>query len=168
MNVNAHRAAVNALPPCGRRPRAGVCGVAAGAAPRMRALPVRGRHGLRAPHRLPGRLLRALRRVAPLLARGRPPRATPRRPRPQGRWVTLPFLYLGPSRPIDAMEYHTPFPVFLGLPARSCMIATTAWYGRDHANSSGTTEKDAKHRDVFHREDGNWVALRRIVRKIAL
>ncbi len=100
-----------------------------------------GRHGLRAPHRLPGRLLRALRRVAPLLARGRPPRAPPRRPRPQGRWVTLPFLYLGPSRPIDAMEYHTPFPVFLGLAGRSRMIATTARYGRDHAKSSGTTEK---------------------------
>ncbi len=120
MNVNAHRAAVNALPPCGRRPRAGVCGVAAGAAPRMRALPVRGRHGLRAPHRLPGRLLRALRRVAPLLARGRPPRAPPRRPRPQGRWVTptshCHFSTLAPQGPSTRWNITRHFPSFSVLP----------------------------------------------------
>ncbi len=46
------------------------------------------------------------------------------------------------------------FASFLGLAGRSRMIASTASYGRDRANSSGTTEKDAKCRDIFHREGG--------------
>ncbi len=52
------------------------------------------------------------------------------------------------------MKYHTAFRFFLTPAASSGMIASTAWNGRDHAISSGATEKDTKYRDIFHCEDG--------------
>ncbi len=68
------------------------------------------------------------------------------------------------SAPIPTMEYQTAFRVFLGPAARSGMIASTARYGRDHAQPTGATEKDTtslcvkyrelvKYRDIFRYED---------------
>ncbi len=33
------------------------------------------------------------------------------------------------------------------------MIVRTARYRRDHANPSGTTDNDAKYREIFHFDD---------------
>ncbi len=51
------------------------------------------------------------------------------------------------------MEYLTVLRVVLGRAARSRMVASTARYSRDHATPSGTTENDAKYREIFHFDD---------------
>ncbi len=66
------------------------------------------------------------------------------------------------------MEYVTVFRIFLSRSARFRMIATVSSSACDHATSTGKTEKDAKCRDIFHREDGIWVALKGKVTEIAV
>ncbi len=78
------------------------------------------------------------------------------------------FSTLAPQGPSTRWNITRHFPSFSVLPvevAWSQPLLDTVAIMRILAER---LRKDAKHRDVFHREDGNWVALRRIVRKIAL
>ncbi len=60
------------------------------------------------------------------------------------------FFFLGAWGCVIKMEYLTVFRVVLGCAARICMIAAVSSSAGDHANPSGSTENDAKYREIFH------------------
>ncbi len=72
------------------------------------------------------------------------------------------------SNSIFAMEYVTAFRIIHSRSARFRTIATVWSSDCDHATSTARPRKDAKCRDIFHREDGIWVILRALPRKIAV
>ncbi len=65
----------------------------------------------------------------------------------------LGFLLLGAWELAFAIEYLTVFRVVLGRDARSRMIATVSSSAGDHGLLCGTTENDAKYRQIFNQED---------------